>query len=222
MRRLNRKYLSVTGMVDDKKRSSALLGRLALIFAIAAGSVVCCAQTPEHRTPEQLAEERPSEGEHGTLELWKLANFLLLAGGLGYLIKKNAGPFFEARGRKIQEDMREAQEQRAEAERRAADVDRRLAHLETEIAALRAESQAEGKAETERAMQHTAAEIAKIQAHAEQEVVSAGKAARMDLKRYAAELAVQLAEQKISARMTGETQDNLVAGFVHDLKHPAS
>jgi F-type H+-transporting ATPase subunit b len=141
---------------------------------------------------------------------------------LGYLIKKNAGPFFEARGKKIHQDMLDAQEMRADAEKRAADVDRRLANLEAEIAALRAESQGEAKAETERAMQHTAAEIAKIQAHAEREIVSAGKAARMDLKRYSADLAVQLAEEKIRARMTGEAQDNLVRGFVHDLKHPAS
>jgi F-type H+-transporting ATPase subunit b len=66
--------------------------------------------------------------------------------------------------------------------------------------------------------QHTAAEIAKIQQHSEQEIASAGKAARMDLKRYAAELAVELAGQKVRARMTPETQDALVQGFVRNLK----
>ena len=192
-----------------------------LVLILAACSLAGWAQGPEKDAAERAAE-RPSEGEHGTLELWKIANFVLLVGGLGYLIKKNAGSFFETRGKKIQHDMREAQEMRADAEKRAADVDRRLAHLAAEIAALKADSQTEAKAETERSMQHTAAEIAKIRAHAEQEIVAAGKAARMDLKRYSAELAVQLAEQKISARMTGEAQDNLVREFVHDLKQPAS
>ena len=65
---------------------------------------------------------------------------------------------------------------------------------------------------------HTAAEIAKIQAHSEQEIASAGKAARMELKRYAAELAVELAEQKVRARMTPDAQDALVQGFVRNLK----
>lgn len=168
------------------------------------------------------AAESPSQGEHGNLELWKIANFVLLVGALGFMVKKNAGPFFAARSKQIQQDMLHAQELRADAENRAADVDRRLANLEKEIATLRAESQEEAKAEIERGMQHTAAEIAKIQAHAEAEIVSAGKAARMDLKRYSADLAVQLAEQKIRARMTAEAQDGLVQGFVHDLKHPAS
>ncbi len=195
--------------------------RLAVVILIAGWSLAGLAQTHAPDTKEP-AKEKPSEGEHGGLEAWKLANFLLLAGGLGYLIKKNAGPFFEARNKKIQQDMVDAKALRLDAERRAADVDRRLANLEAEIAALRAESQTEGKAETERSMKHTAGEIAKIQAHAEREIVSAGKAARMDLKRYSAELAVQLAEQKIAARMTGEAQDILVRGFVDDLKHPAS
>jgi hypothetical protein len=43
----------------------------------------------------------------------------------------------------------------------------------------------------------------------------------MELKRYSAELAIQLAEQKIRARMTPETQDELVRGFVDDLAHPS-
>ena len=196
--------------------------RLAIVILIGGWSLAAFAQTQHKPDAAERAEEKPSQGEHGELEAWKLANFLLLAGGLGYLVKKNAGPFFEARNRKIHQDMLDAKVLRLEAEKRAADVDRRLANLETEIAALRAESQAEAKAETERSMKRTAGEIAKIQAHAEREIASAGKAARMDLKRYSAELAVQLAEQKIAARMTGDAQDNLVNGFVHDLKHSAS
>jgi F-type H+-transporting ATPase subunit b len=197
--------------------------KLILVLLIGGGFFAGYAQTPEKRTTAlERASETPAEGEHGNLELWKWANFALLAVGLGYLVKKNAGPFFAARNLQIQQDMLDAQEARAAAEKRAADVDRRLANLAAEIASLKAESQAEAHSETQRSMQHTAAEIAKIQAHAEREIASAGKAARMELKRYSAELAVELAEQKISARMTGEAQDNLVRGFVHDLEHPAS
>ena len=146
----------------------------------------------------------------------------MLAAGLGYLIGKNAGPFFATRSQQIRKDMLESQEARRQAEARAAEVDRRLASLETEIAALRAESQKEGEAETERLSRQTAAEMAKIQAHAEQEIVSAGKAARMELKRYSSQLAVELAEQRIRARMNPETQEALVRGFVRDLEPPAN
>ncbi|MBZ5726720.1 MAG: ATP synthase F0 subunit B [Acidobacteriia bacterium] len=158
------------------------------------------------------------EKEGGNLALWKWANFLVLAGGLGYVLGKNAGPFFAARSLSIRKDIIEADDTRKEAEARAAAVNRRLANLEAEIAALRAESHQEAHTETQRLRQHTSAEMAKIQARAEQEIAAAGKAARLELKRYSAGLAIELAEQKIRARMTPESQDALVRGFVRDLK----
>ena len=162
-------------------------------------------------------EKEESWAERHELEL-KIANFAILAGLIGYFIGKNAGPFFAARSAGIRKDMDESLRQSQQAEARAADVDRRLAHLEADIAALRSEGEKEIQAETERMSRHTADEIAKIQAHAEREIASAGKAARMELKRYSAELAVSLAEQKVRARMTPQTQDALVQGFVQDLK----
>ncbi len=176
------------------------------------------------RAQEQPGGEKKAGGEKEEtfaekyeLEL-KWANFLLLAGVLGYFIGKNAGPFFAARSAGIRKDMDESLRQRREAEAKAADVDRRLANMEKDIAALRGQGEAEAQAETERMAQQTEAEIAKISAHAEQEIASAGKAARMALKRHAGELAMGLAEQKVRARMTPETEDALVQGFVRNLR----
>jgi F-type H+-transporting ATPase subunit b len=169
----------------------------------------------KHEAAGEGKEE--SFAERHELEL-KIANFVILAGLIGYFIGKNAGPFFASRSEGIRKDLDESMRQAKEAKERAADVDRRLASLEADIAALRAESDKEMQSETARMSKHTAEEIAKIQAHAEQEIASAGKAARMDLKRYSAELAVNLAEQKIRSRMTPDTQDGLVQGFVQNLK----
>ena len=176
-----------------------------------------------------LAQEQPAGAKQAGVEkpetfaekhelALKWANFLLLAGLLGYFIGKNAGPFFAARSAGIRQDMDESLRQREQADAKAADVDRRLANLEKDIAALRGQSEAEAQVETERMAQQTAAEIAKIQANAEREIASAGKAARMALKRYSAELAMGLAEQKVRARMTPDTEDGLVQGFVSNLK----
>ena len=184
--------------------------RIGLLCAVGIVSSVAWAQESE---PGQKPN---SFGERHELAL-KWANFLILAGGLAYLIKKNAGPFYAERSRKIQEDIREADEIRQDAERRAAEVDRRLATLETEIAGLRAESEKEAVAETERMRRQTAAEIAKLRVHAEQEITAAGKSARAELKQYAAELAIGLAEKKLVARMTPDTQDALVRGFERDV-----
>jgi F-type H+-transporting ATPase subunit b len=190
--------------------------RLALVvLAFGLASAVPPARGQEGETGKKSEH---AEGE-SPMEFWlKWANFALLAGALGYFIGKNAGPFFNARSQKIRKDMVEAEDARREAEARAADVDRRLANLKTDIAALRAESQRAAENESRRIAQHTAAEVAKIEAHVEREIGSAGKAARMELKRYSASLAVGLAEQKLRARMTPDTQDALVRGFVKSIE----
>jgi F-type H+-transporting ATPase subunit b len=167
--------------------------------------------------PSSQPKKEESFAEKHELAL-KWINFLILAGLLGYFIGKNAGPFFLARSAAIRKDMEESLAQSQEADRKAAEVERRLANLEADIEALRAESKLETKAETERMLRLTAAEVAKIEAHATQEIASAGKAARMELKQYAAELAIKLAEEKVRARMTPAAQDALVQGFVQNLK----
>jgi F-type H+-transporting ATPase subunit b len=176
---------------------------------------------PAVHAREQAPAEKPAEAVSGGLLAWEWINFAILAGGLGYLIRKNAGPYFAARSHEIRKEMIEADDLLQQSEARAAEIERRLAGLESRIAALREESALETQSETERLSRYTAAEMAKIQAHTREEIASIGKAARMELRRYSAGLAIALAEQKIRSRMTPETQDALVRGFVHHLEPSA-
>jgi F0F1-type ATP synthase membrane subunit b/b' len=162
--------------------------------------------------------QEEAEGSHANLDPWKWANFVVLVIGLGYLVKKNAGPFFSARLKQMRKDITDAEDARKHSEARVATVERRLAGLDAEIASLRESARQEIDSEAQRLEQHTAAEIAKIQHHAEQEIASAVKAARQELKSHSAALAVGLAEQKIKARMTPDSQAALVERFVHNLK----
>jgi F-type H+-transporting ATPase subunit b len=192
--------------------------RAVLVLLLAAAPFAMPA-APQHPAEEPAGKAHESgEGEHAGLEIWKWANFAVLAGIIVWAVNKNAGPFFDGRTRQIKKNLIEADDLRQQAEGRAADVDRRLSNLEAEIADLRGRSAREAEAESERLSRATAAEIAKLQAQAEQEIDGAGKAARLELKRYSAELAIGLAEQKIRARLTPETQDALVGGFVRQLE----
>ncbi|MFN7998003.1 MAG: ATP synthase F0 subunit B [Bryobacteraceae bacterium] len=173
---------------------------------------------------EEATSERVSEStgvtEHSPWIGWGWINFLLLAGGLGYIVKKNAGPYFAQRTLTIRKGMIEADEARAEADAKVAEVDRRLAGLESEIAELRQEARAEADAEAQRIARESDSELAKIRQHVEDEIAAAGKGARLELRRYSAQLALELAEQKIAARLTPETQDRLVHTFTARLTRP--
>jgi F-type H+-transporting ATPase subunit b len=181
-----------------------------------------CLLVQAQTSPDGEGKAEPKREAEEPSPIWAWANFAMLAAALGYLVVKKGGPWFAARSVAIRRGIAEAEEIRAEAEARAADVDRRLAGLGTEIESLRTNARQEQAAEAERIRQQTATDLARIQEHAAREIEAAGKTARIQLKRYAAQLAVDLAEQKIRRQMTPGIQSALVENFVRDVDHPAS
>ena len=173
----------------------------------------------------QAAEQSThAKGEGGNLgsSIWAWANFAILVGVLGYVISKKGGPWFASRSQSIRQGIADAEDIRAKAEASAAEVDRRLASLDTEIEKLRANARQEQAAEAERIRAQSAADLSRIREHATREIESTSKGARLELKRYAAQLAVDLAEQKIRRQMTPQLQSTLVENFARDLEHPAA
>ncbi len=194
-----------------------------LLLALACGAGLLLAQ--EHAPAEAAkgGEHAKAEGGHGEehgdpMIWWKWANFVLLAGGLGYLLAKNLPPFFRSRTEEIQRGITEAAALKKDAEARLAQMESRLGKLDAELAALRDGAKAEITAEGERLQVETRAALAKIQSNAEQEIAAATRAASASLRAEAAELAVKLAAGRIQARMTPETQAELVSRFVGTLE----
>ncbi len=165
-----------------------------------------------------------TESAHDPLMKWRILNFAVLAAGIGYLIVKTVPAYFRSRTEEIQRSLVEAQEAKAAAEARASEIERKMAALGAEIEKLRADSREEMAHESTRTKAETERLVAKIQAQAENDIASASKHARAELKTYAAQLALQIAEQQIRSRMTPQTQASLVDSFVRDLdeKHLAT
>lgn len=167
---------------------------------------------------QEQTEQAKTEESGDKWIVWKWANFAILAAGLGYLISKNLPPFFRSRTTSIQKGISEAQQTKREAEKRVAEMEQRLNKLGAEIERFRTEAQGEMEQESARIREETRKQIEKLQQQAEQEIESAGKTARRELKSYAAELALQLAAQRIRARLDAATETGLVEGFIRDLK----
>ena len=189
--------------------------KLALMAIAVAG--LACGQP--HAEPTQHAVEGAQHGEGGRdLTMWKWANFAILAAGLGFLIAKNAPPFFASRSREIRLGIEEAQKLKEEAEARAAKMDVRLAAIGVEVEALRKSAREEAAQEGDRIRTETERELAKIQAQTDQEIASTLKAAQMELRAYSANLAVEMAREQIRSQMNPAVQDTLVNGFLSDLE----
>ena len=163
------------------------------------------------------AEKAKSEGESDRLLLWKVANFVLLAGALGYVIYKKGGPFFAARTESVRRDLEDSARANREAQARYAEVERRLGNLGAEIEKLKTQARAESAAEGERMRAESERAFLKIRQQMQQDIASAAKAARQELRVYAAELAVGLAERRIRERLTPDSETALLGAMLKDL-----
>jgi len=167
-----------------------------------------------------LPQESPakSEGQESDSMIgWKWANFLILAAGLGYLIGKSVPPLFRKQSDEIQAALAEAAKIKREAAAYAASVEARLANLQREIESLRQDAHREMTAEGDRMRTETERHLQRIQEQSVQEIALMTRAAKDELRKYAAELAVGLASDRIRARMNPGIQEKLVNGFIADL-----
>ena len=122
---------------------------------------------------EAVKEEAPE----GHAEVWKWANFIILAAGAVYFLNKHAPPYFSFPTGDIQKDIVEAQATKQAAEKRAAEMDVRLSTLAADIEKFRAQAKVEMEHEAARIRQEAAHQIEKLQKQAEQEIESAGNIA---------------------------------------------
>lgn len=142
-------------------------------------------------------------------------NFVIVGVVLVVFLKSPMANFFRERTVGIRKSMEEARRSSEEASRRLSEIEARLAKLDAETAEMRAAADREAGKEEEAA--RTAAEEAKtkIVHGAQQEIAAAARLARGELKSYAAELAVSLAEKKI--QVNAATDRALVQEFVDHL-----
>jgi F-type H+-transporting ATPase subunit b len=167
-----------------------------------------------HPSPEEM--EKIEKQETKDL-IYKSINFVILFGLIIYFLAKPAKEFFESRTAAIRKGMSDAAVARDAAEKRLSEIEQKLAHLNDEIAAMRAEAAKEDAVQGEIMRKATEAEGAKILAAAETEIDVKTRTARLELKAYAAKLAVDLAEERIKNRMTPDAQGRLLGAFVNDL-----
>lgn len=147
--------------------------------------------------------------------LCMLLNFAIIAVAIIWLSRMHLPGVFRSRTQSIQSAMKEAQEASEDANRRLAEIELRLSKLDSEIASMQSTADQEAGAEELRIQAAAQEDRRKIVESAHQEIEAAAKAARRDLKSYAADLAVALAQRQI--RVDSSTDQALVRGFAEQL-----
>lgn len=190
---------------------------LVLAAGLAFTSCVLAQNRTQEPSPATPAEAKQETGESNAW-IWEWLNFAILIGVLGYMARKYAPPLFQVRSQEIHQALADAAKAKKDAEARAAAIELRLKSLETEVASLWENARAEMNAEDDRICRETERHLTRLQDQAVQEIALMTRAARDELRKYSADLAINLAQQRLEGRLTPEVQQNLVNGFLEDLR----
>ena len=174
--------------------------------------------TQEHAETENSAAAHKSGGaSHGPSPVYRWINFAILVAGLAYVLRKPLGLFFSERNASIHKGLEEGRKALAAAEEKLHAVEARLQHFEDEMAAFRAAALKEMEEEHARMRQATALEAERMMDSVRVQMDVASKQARLELRLYAAEQAVEMAAGVIAARVDDARQQRLVRQFVDRL-----
>ena len=165
-----------------------------------------------------LSADSPPWWDYPGFELWKFVNLGLFVGLLVYvLMRANIGNAFRTRGESIKAELEKARRERDAALAKLKEVEERLTGMHDQISSINQRSKVEADEERKRISQSTQAEIAKLTSQAQRDIENAGKAAKNDLRNFAAEESIRLAEDLIKRDMRADDDSRLMMRGVEEM-----
>jgi len=146
-------------------------------------------------------------------------NLALLVALLLYFVRQPIADALRTRALTIRKDLTDSARARDEANQHHEEVSARLVAIETEIQALRNEAIAEAAILESKLVERARDEAERIAAGAERKIRDEAQRARLELRRDAVQLAVELAETTLRERINAEDQQRLAREFltaIHD------
>ena len=179
---------------------------LACALLVAAPSLAVAAEAAEHHEAS-LADL-----------FWPVVNFAIMVGVLYYFLQTPLTDYLRGRGETIRRDLVDAEALRAPPTAQLDDIDRRMKALPSELEALRARGQAEIAAEEQRIARQAAAERDRLIEQARRDIDLQVRLAKRALTEHAADLAVDLATDRIGRETTPADHSRLVHRYLEQVK----
>jgi F-type H+-transporting ATPase subunit b len=142
--------------------------------------------------------------------LGKSLNFIILFGGLAFLLAKPLKKFLEELVLSIKKTLQETEGARRAAEEKLAAIKKRLRGLAEEVQKIRKDGEEAGQKEKERILALARQEADQVRSLAQQEIGLHVQEAKRGLREYAADLAISLARARIEKRLTPELHSRFI------------
>lgn len=182
---------------------------------------------PEPAPGHEPAAGHAAEGGHAAAEehaespwglIARIFNFAVLAGLLVYFLRSPLGQHLASRKQQIASELVTARDTAERARQSLAEVDRRLKELPAELEALKTAGAEEVAAEGVRIRQQADAERQRLVDQTRRDIEIQVRLAKQALADHTADLAVQLAKDRLAASITPDDQNRLVDRYVSQVK----
>jgi len=186
--------------------------RTSLLF-LAASVVLLMLLAPATGLAE-TAGHGDGHGEHHGINwmnlFWKTVNFAIFFGALAYFLAKPIKAFLRTRSQGITDELNEARKAADDAQAELAEAKSKVENLEQELAELKAKGGREAEALGAALTEQTQVECERIEKQAARDLEVMGQTARRELREYAAELAIETAEQLVREAINDEDRRRIL------------
>ena len=148
----------------------------------------------------------------------KLLNFAVLVGALVYFLRAPIAGYLASRDTQIRQELVTAAEMRTAATAQLAEIDRKMAALPAELETLRLQGAEDVKAEQARIAAAAVHERERLLEQTRREIETRLRIAKRELTEHAAQLSVQVAEERIRRSITPDDQIRLVDRYAAQLR----
>jgi F-type H+-transporting ATPase subunit b len=169
-----------------------------------------------HAAPVRAIAHKLNLDTELVAKIFEDLNSLILIGGILWFLLRLMPKVLRNRSETLQKQLLEARLATTQANERLSVVEERLSKLGIEIDAIREQTEREIANDEKRIKETLEVERERIVASAEQDIDAAGAAVRRDLKKFAAELAIDRALHGI--HLSAEDDQTLIHTFADGLK----
>ncbi len=187
-----------------------LTGILAVLLVFSAGTVLGASGGGEQGGD---AAEAHGPGWVKT-DTYRVLHFIVLAGGLFFLLRKPVANALAARTKGIEEQLNALESQKADAERQLAEYSQKFARLEQEAEEIMAEYVRQGEEAKARILKEAEASAEKLKVQAQKTIESEFQNAREALRSEVLDKALAQAEEIIKGQISAEDQEKLVDEYL--------
>lgn len=160
-------------------------------------------------------EEHAEGGPLSIILRW--VNLAILLGGLGYLLRKPAAEFFNARSNDITTGLERSRHAQNAATQRMADIEQRLSQLSVATAQIQSDARVSAETERDRIVADARAEAGRAVVQSQADVERLRQGMELEIREYIADNLIEVASSKLRSRLTEEDQGRMVRKAVERL-----